>query len=79
MQLSFLNHVINFLTLSYPLAVMLTRPFVSRPRRDQDLKLQDQDQDQDLNLQDQDQDQDINLQDQDLFVQDQDQDQDLKI
>jgi hypothetical protein len=44
---------------------MLTRPFFLRPRRDQDLYLQDQDQDRDLNLQDRDQDQDITVQDQD--------------
>jgi len=51
---------------------MLTRPFFSRPRQDQDVNLQDQDQD--LNLQDQDQDQDPNLQDRD-----QDQDHDITV
>ena len=39
--------------------------FLTRPRQDQDLNLQDRDQDQDLNLQDQDQDQDLERQDQD--------------
>jgi len=40
---------------------MLTRPFFSRPRQDQNLNFQDQDQDQDLNLQDHDQDQDHDI------------------
>jgi len=48
-------------------AVMLSRPFFSRPRRDQDLSLQDRD------------DQDLSLQDRDLSFKDQDHVQDLPI
>jgi len=56
---------------------MLLRPFFSRPRRDQDLNLQDQGRD--LSLQDQDQDHDLSFwsRDQDLGFKAQDQVQDL--